>query len=373
MNFNIKYLIPVIIFCTLISCKPKAEVKPKNTTIETLEILVGTYTKESSKGIYKLYFNPIDGSIENKGLVAEVENPSYLVSSANKEYVYAVSENEFGAISAFKWNSDRTKLELINKLAVEGMHPCFVALNAAENLIAIANYSSGNMTVFKLNSDGSLQESPQIRQNIDSLKTKTPHAHCAEFYNDKFVYTVDLGLDEITSYTIDSVGELGEKKIALKTANGDGPRHLIVHPTKNISYVINELSNSIIVSEIDQKNGNFNKIQKISTLPKDFEGESFCADIHITKNGKFLYASNRGHNSMAIFSVADDGKLAFITTEAVRGDWPRNFTISPDDNFLIVANQKSNNIVVFNINQETGLLTFTGNELELSMPVCLSF
>lgn len=374
MNFNFKHIITAIIFFTLIACKSKKE-EITISNIETLEVLVGTYTTGSSQGIYKLVFNPVDGSIENKGLVAEIGNPSYIIATKDNKYVYAVSENEFGEISAYKWNVDRSKLELINKLSVEGMHPCFAELNATEDMIAVANYSSGNITVFKLNSDGSLKEVPQIRQHngkgTSLPRQDSPHAHCAKFYKDKFMYTVDLGLDEVASYSIDSSGDLGQKKTALKTDDGDGPRHLIVHPTKNVSYVINELSNSILVSEIDQGSGRFNRIQKISTLPQGFDGESFCADIHITKNGKFLYASNRGHNSIAIFSVDDAGKLTFLDTESVRGDWPRNFIVSPDDKFLLVANQKSDNIVVFSINQETGLLVLTEHELKISMPVCL--
>jgi 6-phosphogluconolactonase len=145
------------------------------------------------------------------------------------------------------------------------------------------------------------------------------------------------------------------------------------HPSKDIAYVINEISNSVIVSTINQEDGSLNRIQKISTLPEDFKEKSHCADIHITSNGKFLYASNRGHNSIAIFAVAIDGTLTLIGNESVRGDWPRNFTLSPDDNYLLVANQNSNNIVVFGVDQKTGELNFTGNEIEVSMPVCLKF
>lgn len=369
----------VIAFC-LTNCAPK-KIADTNSdekkASKTIELLVGTYTNGSSKGIYKLTFDTTSGSIINEGLIAEATSPSYLTISADKQYVYAVGEGEKGTVSGFKWNADRTKLELVNTMSSEGFGSCFVALNEAEDLVSVANYSSGNMSLFKRNSGGSLQASPQVRQHTGSGSSLPnqlkPHAHCSKFYNNKFLYVVDLGIDEIASYTIGASGELGEKKTALKTEVSDGPRHLIFHPTLDISYVINEISNSIIVSEIDQKNGKFERIQKVSTLPEEFVGKSHCADIHISSNGKFLYASNRGHNSIAIFSVSETGTLKLLGTEPVHGDWPRNFTLSPYENFLLVANQKSDNIVVFNINKETGMLSFTGHELKISMPVCLKF
>ena len=369
----------VVGFC-LINCDSKKTVtkgSEKVVSSYNIELIVGTYTNESSEGIYKIAFNVSDGSLINKGLIAEISSPTYVALSSDKQFVYAVGEGAKGTVSGYKWNADRTKLKLINTLSSEGLGACFIELNKKEDLVAVANYSSGNLSLFGRNSDGSLQTSPQVRQHTGSgsaLPNQTkPHAHCSKFYNDKFLYVVDLGIDEVASYSIGKNGKLGQKNIALKTAISDGPRHLIFHPTLDISYVINEISNSIIVSEINQKDGTFNKVQKISTLPKEFSGKSHCADIHISADGKFLYASNRGHNSIAIFAVDENGFLTLLGTESVRGDWPRNFTLSPDGKFLLVANQKSDNIVVFNRNKKTGMLSFTGNELKLSLPVCLKF
>lgn len=377
MYFRICIML-VVGFC-LTNCDSKKTVAmnlENKLSTSTIELIVGTYTTGSSEGIYKVAFDTSNGSLVNKGLVAKTASPSYLTISADKQFVYAVGEGETGTVSGFKWNADRTQLELINTLPSEGLGSCFVELNKEENLIAVANYSSGNMSLFKRNSDGSLRESPLVRQHVGSgsaLPNQTkPHAHCSKFYN-KFLYVVDLGIDEVASYSLDENGELGQKNTALKTDVSDGPRHLIFHPTLDISYVINEISNSIIVSKIDQKEGSFERIQKISTLPDEFKEKSHCADIHISADGKFLYASNRGHNSIAIFSVGESGSLTMLRTEPVRGDWPRNFILSPDGKFLLIANQKSNNIVVFTLNKETGMLSFTGHELELSMPVCLKF
>jgi 6-phosphogluconolactonase len=380
MNLKREILVCISLTFCVLSCKSKKENTSKileKDTVKTIELLVGTYTNETSKGVYKLIFNPEDGAIVNKGLVAEIASPSFVELSKDRKYVYTVGEDEMGKITAFKWNADRTKLELINTLNTEGKHPCFVELNEKENLIAVGNYSSGNASVFKRNSDGSLQENPQVRQHEGSGSAlpnqAAPHAHCTKFYKDKFVYVVDLGIDEVGSYSIDKAGELGEKTTALKADVSDGPRHLIFHPEKEISYVINEISNSIIVSNINQENGSFNSIQKVSTLPADFKGKSHCADIHMTADGKFLYASNRGHNSIAMFSVAENGTLEFLGTESVHGDWPRNIALSPDDRFLLVANQKSDNITVFGLDPASGKLSFTGHDLKMSKPVCLKF
>ena len=378
MYFKICTLL-VFVFCfsNCDSKKTATNGSEKKVSTTTIELLVGTYTNKTSKGIYKLAFNTSNGSLVNKGLVAETTSPSYVTFSSDKQFVYAVGEGETGTVSSFKWNADRTQLELINTLSSEGLGSCFVELNKKEDLVAVANYSSGNLSLFGTNSDGSLQKSPQVRQHTGSgsaLPNQTePHAHCSKFYNDKFLYVVDLGIDEVTSYSIDENRKLGQKNIALETDVSDGPRHLIFHPTLDISYVINEISNSIIVSKINQKDGTFSRVQKISTLPEEFKEKSHCADIHISDDGKFLYASNRGHNSIAVFSVAKNGVLTMLGTESVRGDWPRNFTLSPDGKFLLVANQNSDNIVVFNRNKETGMLSFTGSELKLSMPVCLKF
>ena len=378
MKLALKNICLTLMVLSIVGCFPGKTEKEKDTAKEeSLELLVGTYTKKSSKGIYKLAFNPKDGSLKSEGLVAETVSPSYLNMSSDRQYVYAVGEGETGQVSAFKWNTDRSKLALINTESAIGKGSCYVALNDANNLVSVANYGSGDMAVFKRNADGSIQSSPQFRKHEGSGSSLSnqagPHAHYSKFYKDKFLYIVDLGIDEIASYMVAANGDIGEKKIALKTDVSDGPRHMTFHPSKDIAYVINEISNSVIVSTINQEDGSLNSIQKISTLPEDFKEKSHCADIHITSSGKFLYASNRGHNSIAMYAVANDGTLVLIGNESVRGDWPRNFTLSPDDNYLLVANQNSDNIVVFRVDQKTGELNFTGNEIAVSMPVCLKF
>ncbi|AOW22045.1 hypothetical protein LPB138_07765 [Urechidicola croceus] len=346
--------------------------------VEAQELLVGTYTDATSKGIYKMFFNSETGELENKGLVAEAVSPSYFAISKDRQYVYSVNEMEKGEVSSFKWNDDRTQLNLVSNVSSEGMHPCYAELNSDESMFATANYSSGNIAVYNLDGKGGIQEHPQTGQHTGKSivvpNQEAPHAHCVKFSKDNnFLYAVDLGIDEIVLYPIDSQGKLDAKQTALKLDAGDGPRHIIYHPTKDIAFIINELSSSVVSVKINTETGAFEKIDKKSTLPEGFKGKSFCADIHISSDGKFLYASNRGHNTIGIFSVSENGELELIGNESVQGEWPRNFVISPNEKFLLVANKDTNNITVFSIDAETGLLTFTGNEIELSKPICLKF
>jgi len=382
MNLSLKYLSVGVMILSLFSCNKKAsESKPiekqEITELESIEMLVGTYTDDTSKGIYKFYFDPNDGKLENKGLVAEAMSPSYLDISKDKKFVYAVNERDPGKVSSYQWNDDRSELELISKVSSEGVGPCFSEINTAGNLLAIANYSSGNIAVYSVE-NGKIGQDPETRQHVGSSIVKpnqnAPHAHCSKFgTNGKYIYVADLGIDEVLSYSVNSEGILGKKQIALAMDQGDGPRHLVFHPAKDIVFIINELSSTVTSAKVDQSTGLFEKIDKQSTLPKDYIDKSYCADIHISSDGKFLYASNRGHNSIAVFSVSDEGKIKLLSTSSVEGDWPRNFTLTPDENYLLVANQKSDNITVFQRNQETGFLTFTGNEVKISKPVCLKF
>lgn len=382
MNLSLKFLSMGIILCSLMACnekKTEAKVALNENTSEpeTIELLAGTYTNKTSKGIYKLTFNPVDGKLKNNGLAVESSSPSYLTQSKDKQFVYAVNENSPGEVSSFKWNTDKTQLNLISKVSSEGKHPCFVGLNSNENLLAVANYSSGNVSVYHVE-NGKIVDSVQTRQHEGSSivepNQKSAHAHCSKFDNqNKYLYVADLGIDQIVAYPLAADGALGEKHTAIELDKGDGPRHFIFHPSKNLAFVINELSSTVTAVKVNHETGIFEKIDKQSSLPSDYTDKSYCADIHMSSNGKFLYASNRGHNSIAVFSVSDKGKMELIQTEFVQGDWPRNFTLSPDEKFLLVANQKSDNIVVLNLDQETGLLSYSGNQIEISKPVCLDF
>lgn len=377
-----KYITPLFILLIFYSLFPSCTSRSGQTEAmqkqQTLELLVGTYTNQESKGMYLLDFEPDSGGLGNLRMVVETPNPSYLTISKDRQYVYAVNEGGDGQVSSFKWNEDRSSLIPVSQQSTLGSSPCHVELNPAESLLAIANYSSGNVAVFGLGESGIIRDSPVNFQHEGSGPVKPnqngARAHCTKFAaNGKFLYAVDLGIDQIISYPVGDDGLVGSAVSRLNLDPGDGPRHLIFHPSRDLAFVVNELSGSVVSMKADHTTGRLERIDKASTVPDDFDGKNYCADIHITKNGKFLYASNRGHHSIAIFSVSDDGALNRIGIEPVRGEWPRNFTLSPDERFLLVANQNTDNITVFSVEQTTGLLTFTGQEVKLSRPVALKF
>ena len=349
----------------------------KGENFETLELLVGTFTGTGSRGIYKVNFDPTTGELSDAKLLVEEQGPSYIEISKNRKIVYSVNRTKPGSVSVFNWSKNRSGLNLVGRHTVQGEDPCFIELNQAENLVAIANYRSGNIAVYPIGHGGNVVGEIQTKSKANEnpvANSKVAHAHCVKFgLSDRFLYDVDLGLDAVFYYEIDHKGRLGNQQKALELDVGDGPRHMIFHPTKNLAFVINELSSTVVSATVDKEKGSFERVDRKNTLPTDYNGKNSCADIRLSRNGKFLYVSNRGHNSIAIFSIDDDGKLNFIDCESVRGDWPRNFVISPDGEFLLVANRKSNNITVFKINKKTGLLTYTGNQIALFEPVCLKF
>ncbi|MCK0189973.1 lactonase family protein [Arenibacter sp. F20364] len=364
-----------------IGCKNQ----PKNTGSEGqqpvqkdgLKLLVGTFAEGEEQGIYQVDFNTETGELTNRQHVVKENKPGYLYLSKDGERVYSSNGTKPGSVSAFQWNEDKSALERVANRPSIGDGACYIALNSNENLLAAANYASGGIVLYPVNEKGAVLDAPQAIQHTGNgphPNQNSAHAHCVKFSdNGEFLYAIDLGIDQILTYPIDSENKLGKAEVGLQLDPGDGPRHLIFHPSKNMAFVINELSSTVVSATIDPATGQFQRIDKLSTLPTDYDGKNACADIHLSPNGKFLYASNRGHNSLAIYSVSDSGHLKLVTIESVQGDWPRNFTLSPDGKFLLVANQKSNNITVFKVDQQTGLLEFTGTEISISQPVCLKF
>ncbi|WP_289039882.1 lactonase family protein [uncultured Zobellia sp.] len=341
-----------------------------------LKLLVGTHASEDEQGIYQLEFNTETGELTNSEHLVKEDNSGYLYLSKDGKRVYSSNGTKPGSVSAFEWNDKDTELSKVSNFSSEGDGACYIELSPNEDLLAAANYGSGGIVLYSVDQDGKIIGEPTPRQhkgNGPHKNQKSPHAHCVKFSKDgNFLYAVDLGIDKILAYPI-SNNTLEREHIALQLDPGDGPRHLIFHPTKNRVFIINELYSSVVSADVDPKTGTFKKIDKKSTLPEDFDGFNACADIHLSNDGKFLYASNRGHNSIAVFSVSDNGMMNLLGTEPVQGDWPRNFTLSPDNNFLLVANRKTDNITVFKRNANTGLLSFTGHTVDLPQPVCLKF
>ncbi|TNE74508.1 lactonase family protein [bacterium] len=337
---------------------------------------VGTYTegKSESEGIYAFELDG-NGKLINHGLAANSENPSYITKSANGKTLLAVNELEKGTVEAYQIDGDT--LTFINRSSSGGMHPCYVFTDE-NGYVFTANYSSGTVGVLKQNSIGLLSDllSSQRHEGKGIHKRQdAPHAHMVRsFEPTKELISVDLGTNQLwfSSLNTEKNELIYSETPTLDMTPGAGPRHFSAHPNGKWLYVINELDNTVSMVEFN-KRGDFKKRNSVSTLPAHYEEASFCADIHLSADGKFLYASNRGHNSIAIFSIdASNGSLHLIGHESVRGNWPRNFALSPDERFLIVANQRSNNLVVFKRNTATGLLTFV-DEQATPTPVCIAF
>lgn len=350
----------------------------KKGNLKDLIFYVGTYTRGESKGIY-LYQLNADGTFKNLGLAAKSENPSFLAKSSNGKYLLAVNENQDeagggGTITSFSIHTN--ELTFIDKKSSGGASPCFVSINSS-GYVLTANYSSGNIGLLKLTSTGALEGPLDLLQHKGQgthVRQKEPHAHSAWFESNNNVITVDLGTNELWFSKLDAstnkLVELVPQKLAMNP--GSGPRHLAFHPNGKWVYVINELSST--VSRVKKNNsGHYEIAETISTLPTDFKEENSTADIHISEDGKFLYASNRGHNSIVIYKISKtDGTLTLIRHESVHGDWPRNFTLSPGGNYLLVANQRSNNIVSFKRDHKLGTLNYA-SEIQAPSPVCLLF
>jgi len=350
-----------------IACAEKPKEKPMYT------LFVGTYTDGDSEGIYTYTFDANTGELSSKKLAAKLTNPSYLAISEDKNNLYAVQETaDFdslgGGVTAFKL--DKGVLKLQNSMGTQGAHPCHVSLSGDGHL-AVANYTGGNVALFSLNDDGSLADDPQIidHKKLDSVKTS--HAHMAQF-NAGGLMVTDLGLDAIKRYQQQGDKYVPDEQASISFEDGAGPRHFTFGKSGQLLYVINELNSTISVFEKDTE-GNYQEVQVVPTLAADFDGESFCADIHLSPDGKFLYGSNRGENTIVIFAVdGTSGQLELVGRESVHGDWPRNFSMDPTGEFLLAANKKTSNIAVFQRDVKQGTLTFL-NEVKHPNPVCLVF
>lgn len=350
-----------------------------------LTLYVGTYTSGKSEGIYVYRMDPATGALTRFSSTMSV-NPSFLTIDKSKRYLYAVNEvGEYlgkpgGAVSAFKIDPTTGNLRLLNEQATQGADPCYLSVDARKKTLLVANYSGGSVTVLPVRTDGTIGMAIEVKQHEGSgpkEQQKGPHAHCVIFDRaERHALAADLGVDKVIIYRFDRVtGKLtpAQQPFAELTA-GAGPRHLAFHPSGKYLYVIAELDSTMTSFQYNELNGTLTLIETVSTLPADFTGTSFCADVHVSASGRFLYGSNRGHNSIVVFEIDPrTGKPKLVEHVSTEGDWPRNFTIDPSGKFLLVANQRSENVVTFNIDQSSGRLTPTGHNEQIPSPVCLKF
>lgn len=339
----------------------------------TYDLYVGTYTDGDSNGIYQLKFNANTGALTKKQLAATIENPSFIKFSPDNSILYSVLETDTfedtsGGVMAYELLDGK----LIEKgaMATVGAHPCHIAVSDDGRYLAASSYTGGNATIFSLDDTGGLKKNPQVidLQSLDTVKTS--HAHSAAFTKDG-LFIADLGLDAVKRFTLEAGNFEPNNQPSIDLPDGAGPRHFTFSQDRKFLYTINELNSTITVFE--RKGSKYNEMETHTTLSNNFKGESYCADIHLSPDGNFLYGSNRGEQTIVIFKVDKaTGSLSLVGRESVRGDWPRNFTLDPTGKYLLVANQNSSNIVVFRRNQELGTLEFL-EEVDLPNPVCLEF
>ncbi len=354
-------------------------------------VYVGTYTGgqgRASEGIYVFRFDTTTGKASAPLLAAKSVNPSFLALHPGGKYLYAANEvSEFagkgvGAVGAFAIDRENGKLTLINQASSAGSGPAHLTVDRAGKCVLVANYGGGSVAALPIKADGSLGEPASSIQHtgmsVDPNRQKEPHAHSINVSPDnRFAFAADLGLDKVLVYKLDAshAGLTANDPPFVTVSPGSGPRHFAFHPGGKFAYVINEMLCTMTAFSYDAKRGELKAIQTVSTLPV---GESVkpgysTAEVVAHPNGKFLYGSNRGHDTIAVFAIGADGKITLIQNAPAEVKIPRNFNLDPTGQWLITAGQSSDTLAVFRVDPQTGKLEFTGTKIEVGAPVCVKF
>ncbi len=343
---------------------------------------VGTYTGTgpgASKGIYSYKFNATTGALTPEGLAVEYTSPSFITLHPNGKFLYAVSETNNGNVAAFSINQATGKLTKLNEKPAKGDAPCHLALDRKQQNLAVANYTSGNFISYAIKADGSLGDSTAAVQHTGrgpGPRQTAPHAHQAVFSADnKFAMIPDLGLDQVKVYRFDAKKGTYTEIAPAKVPPNSGPRHMGFHPSGKYAYVINEIASTVTAFQYGKGDGSFTAMDTLSTLPAGLQVQgNSTAEIIVHPSGKFVYGSNRGHDSIAVFKVdPGTGKLTYVENTLTQGKTPRGFNIDPTGSFMIVGNQGMNTMTVFKIDSVTGKLTKTGELIPQPTPVSIEF
>ena len=349
-----------------------------------MTLFIGTYTSTTSEGIYTYRMNSETGELTKFSSIKS-ENPSFLTLDRGKRFLYAVNEvQQFegkasGAVSAYAIDA-KGNLKFLNQQPSMGADPCYLTVDRKRSSLLVANYTGGNVAILPILKNGTLGPASDVKQHEGSGpkdQQKGPHAHCIILdEKERHALAADLGSDKVMIYRFDSAAHQlkSGKQLWAALQAGAGPRHLTLHPNGRYAYVINELDSTMTTLNYNATAGTLTSVDTVSTLPSGFTEVSYCADVHISADGKFLYGSNRGHNSIVVFGIDErTGQLSLVEHVSTEGNWPRNFAIDPTGRFLLVANQRSDNVVVFRIDAQTGRLKATGNTAQVPAPVCLKF
>ena len=361
------------------SSEPMPEPEKKAAAADQLAYF-GTYTDRSdSEGIYVSRFNSATGELGAPALAATIENPSYLTLSPDNRFLYAVVETNEGQVSSYSVDGSTGMLTLLNSVSADGAAPCDLETDRTGKMLVVANYSTGSVIAYKINDDGSLTERTsfhELQGSSTHQRQKSPHAHSVDFSADnRFVIVSDLGSDKVRIFEANvETGELTPHSEAA-TPPGSGPRHFVFHPTERFAYSVNELASTVSTFTYDAAGGELTPVgEPVSTLPDDFDGNNTTAEIMVHPSGKFLYASNRGHHSIAVFQIDPaTGALSRVENESTQGETPRGFAIDRTGKYLIAGNQGTHNVFVYQLDLSNGEMTPTGGTIEVGAPVCVLF
>ncbi len=378
MKTPLIFSVLAVVLFSMIGCNQEVENQPDIDT--DYYLFVGTYTDEGSEGIYLYQFDTENRSVTPIDTVAS-SNPSYLALSPNHSFLYAVNEEADSAdasVSAFSFDKENGEISFLNKQSSRGGAPCYISTDQTGKAVFVGNYLGGSLAAFPVQDNGSLAESTTAifheGSSVNERRQNSPHVHCTIMSPDnRILFVTDLGTDTVTGYAFgsDSLTLQTEPSVVFDTEPGAGPRHLTFHPNGEYAYLINELNGTVVAFSYDGES--LEELQTISTLPENYEGSISGADIRVSADGRFLYASNREDlNNIVIYSIdRNSGMLEKVGEQSSGGAHPRNFMIDPTGAYLLVANRHTDNIVIFERDQDSGLISPTGTEIEVSQPVSL--
>ena len=355
-------------------------IAPQKTKAQESLVFISAFAPGNKGAIHAYQLDLEAGKLKLVHRTTDIENPFYLAVAPNQKTLYSIHAKNFGGkepeqVAAYEMIGRSGQLKLLNRQSALGSAACYLDVDSTGKSLFVANYSTGSVAVLPVQEDGSLGVASSFLQHAGSSinpdRQTGPHAHCIVVSPDnRFVFAADLGLDQVLAYRLDAAKArlTPNKQPFVRTPPGAGPRHLTFHPNGKLVYVINELSNSVTVFDYDADSGFLIKKQTIATLPKDFAGKSYCADLKITPNGRFLFGTNRGHDSIAAYRIAEDGRLTLLGIEPSLGKGPQNLAIAPDGKLLLCANLPGNNVAVFRINPKSGALTAVGDPVAMPSP-----